>query len=71
LEADSFFGRSVSLAETAAAEEHHGEEADDPEGDGHVPIISHSPDHILSVGLDHRTHANGVVLGEHEDADDD
>ena len=61
----------VCGAEAAAAEEEHGEEGDDPEGESHVEIISHSPDHILTVGLDHRAAADGVVLGEEEGSDDD
>ena len=56
----------VCGAESTAAEEEHGEEGDDPEGESHVEIISHSPDHILTVGLDHRAAADGVVLGEEE-----
>ena len=61
----------VCGAEAAAAEEEHSEEGDDPEGESHVEIISHSPDHILTVGLDHRAAADGVVLGEEKGSDDD
>ena len=60
------FARSVRLAETAAAEEEHGEEADKPERERDVEVVSHRPNHVISVGLDHWSRANCVVLGEEE-----
>ena len=48
----SFVG-SVGLAETAAAEEEHGEEANNPERERDVEVVSHRPDHVVSVGLGH------------------
>ena len=65
------FHWSVSLAETAAAEEHHSEEADDPEGEGHIEIIGHSPDHIVAIRLHHRAGADRVVFCEEQGTNND
>ena len=63
--------RSVRLAETAATEDEHGEEADNPKREGHVEVVRHRPNHVLSIRFDHRTRTNRIVLGEEESADDD
>jgi len=56
----------VGGAETAAAEEEHGEPAGDPEGEAPVEVVGDVPWEVHAPSLVHRSGAHGVVLGEEE-----
>ena len=56
----------VGGAETAAAEEEHGEPARDPDREAPVEVVSDVPWEVHAPSLVHRSGAHGVVLREQE-----